>query len=280
MTSDAKVGLLLGLVFVVIIAFLINGLPDLLGSNEAEQPVSTAISNSHTTTLVIGEQARQAGQQVLGPDPTEELAPRQVSIAEASEIDPRFSDNPPSASNPGGSISRRIPTGTPTTTSQTGSSAGGYYVVRPGDNLAEIAKKFYGPEKGNKHENVKRIYEANKQTLPSPDKIKSGQKLLIPALSVTQRAPKNVKDAQKMGLFEKIASIPDAWKKAGRNESRPEPPRQNRVYVVQPKDTLWNIAAKYLGSGHKYRQIVELNKDKLSDPGDIEEGMRLTLPPK
>ena len=30
MTSDAKVGLLLGLVFIVIIAFLINGLPNIL----------------------------------------------------------------------------------------------------------------------------------------------------------------------------------------------------------------------------------------------------------
>ncbi len=49
------------------------------------------------------------------------------------------------------------------------------YEVAPGDNLSKIAKKFYGD--ANK---FKKIFEANKDQLSDPDKIKVGQKLKIP----------------------------------------------------------------------------------------------------
>ncbi|GAI90509.1 unnamed protein product, partial [marine sediment metagenome] len=50
MTSDAKIGLLLGLVFIFIIAFLINGLPSFNGRN-----------NSELTTNVVGLQNNPTG---------------------------------------------------------------------------------------------------------------------------------------------------------------------------------------------------------------------------
>ncbi len=49
------------------------------------------------------------------------------------------------------------------------------YEVVAGDNLSKIAKKFYGD--ANKYT---KIFEANKDTLKDPDKIKVGQKLRIP----------------------------------------------------------------------------------------------------
>ena len=49
------------------------------------------------------------------------------------------------------------------------------YEVAPGDNLSKIAKKFYGD--ANQY---RKIFEANKDTLSDPDKIKVGQKLRIP----------------------------------------------------------------------------------------------------
>jgi len=49
------------------------------------------------------------------------------------------------------------------------------YEVAPGDNLSRIAKKFYGdPNK------FRKIFDANKDQLSDPDKIKVGQKLRIP----------------------------------------------------------------------------------------------------
>ncbi len=49
------------------------------------------------------------------------------------------------------------------------------YEVVGGDTLSKIAKKFYGD--ANKY---MKIFEANKDQLQDPDKIKVGQKLRIP----------------------------------------------------------------------------------------------------
>ncbi len=58
------------------------------------------------------------------------------------------------------------------------------YKVQENDTLQKISQKFYGTmHKWNK------IYEANKDRLRGPDKIKPGQILKIPADSKTQPAP-------------------------------------------------------------------------------------------
>ena len=49
------------------------------------------------------------------------------------------------------------------------------YKVAAGDSLSKIAKNFYG----NASQYMK-IFEANKDTLSDPDKIKVGQELVIP----------------------------------------------------------------------------------------------------
>ena len=49
------------------------------------------------------------------------------------------------------------------------------YQVVSGDTLSKIAKKFYGD--ANKY---MKIFEANKDQLSDPDKIKAGQTLKIP----------------------------------------------------------------------------------------------------
>lgn len=49
------------------------------------------------------------------------------------------------------------------------------YVVKSGDTLSKIAKQFYG-DAGQ----YMKIFNANKDTLSDPDKIKVGQELVIP----------------------------------------------------------------------------------------------------
>ncbi|MBP7676225.1 MAG: LysM peptidoglycan-binding domain-containing protein [Thermoanaerobaculia bacterium] len=53
--------------------------------------------------------------------------------------------------------------------------AGKVHVVEKGDTLSAIAKKYYG--KANAY---MKIFEANKDVLTDPDKIKPGQRLRIP----------------------------------------------------------------------------------------------------
>jgi nucleoid-associated protein YgaU len=54
-------------------------------------------------------------------------------------------------------------------------SAARTYTVQPGDSLSKISKQFYGDP--NKYMN---IFDANKDKLSDPDKIKAGTELVIP----------------------------------------------------------------------------------------------------
>lgn len=63
-------------------------------------------------------------------------------------------------------------------------AAGQQYTVQPNDTLQKISRKFYG----TMHKWA-RIYEANKDSLKAPDKIKPGQVLKIPADISPQPAP-------------------------------------------------------------------------------------------
>ncbi len=49
------------------------------------------------------------------------------------------------------------------------------YTVQPGDSLSKISKQFYGDANA-----YMRIFEANRDKLSDPDKIKPGQQLTIP----------------------------------------------------------------------------------------------------
>jgi 5'-nucleotidase/UDP-sugar diphosphatase len=55
------------------------------------------------------------------------------------------------------------------------SAAGRTYIVQKGDTLYKIAKKFYGD--GSKW---KKIWEANRNRVPDPNRLKEGTRLIIP----------------------------------------------------------------------------------------------------
>ena len=75
MTADAKVGLLLGLVFIVIIAFLINGLPKVLERGTMETLNSPVIQESGDDSLVLPSEVARVLDPALHPAP-EHLEPR------------------------------------------------------------------------------------------------------------------------------------------------------------------------------------------------------------
>ncbi|QDT98084.1 LysM peptidoglycan-binding domain-containing protein [Gimesia aquarii] len=63
-------------------------------------------------------------------------------------------------------------------------------------------------------------------------------------------------------------------------ESRPQEPNRPsiRIHTVKSGETLSEIAIRYLGSSKKYREIFNLNRDRLRSPNDIREGMKLRIP--
>ena len=63
-----------------------------------------------------------------------------------------------------------------------------------------------------------------------------------------------------------------------------KPPRETTSapkaanYTVKSGDCLWNIAKKQLGDGSRWKEIYELNKDKIKNPNLIYPDQSLTLP--
>ena len=49
-------------------------------------------------------------------------------------------------------------------------------------------------------------------------------------------------------------------------------------YVVQKGDSLWKIADEELGSGYRWKEIYDLNTDRIGDPNLILPGQELELP--
>lgn len=53
---------------------------------------------------------------------------------------------------------------------------------------------------------------------------------------------------------------------------------ETREYTIQKGDTLWKIAQKELGGGHRWKYLYELNKDVIKDPNKLKPGKKIIIP--
>jgi len=354
MTSDAKIGLLLGLVFIFVIAFIINGLPNLRPQQATRADVSTEISFP-TEEMGVAGNAQQAQADLdwkalvdqqeravptpeagvepstsAGETPTQAAQPadgqeiryvsplpriNQISQGIEALVDhltaglqnpreqvttvnmdtprpatgqPEGSERPTAAQVPPARSEIRLPetvtrtaepprpsatTGQPPATLPR--AAGIVTVVGDGESLSSVAKRMYGPEEGNKYANIQRIFEANRDVLPSIHEVKSGQKLVIPALPPRALNPDSPSDVLKRELFEKVRAIGERAA-----AQTPVPSGASRWYTVQEGDSLWKIASSQLGAGARYEEILKLNADVLKDAAKVAPGMKIRLPVK
>ena len=280
MTSDTKIGLLLGLVFIFVIAFLINGVPGVpMGRVSNELTHNMAFSGADTQR--IGENVRQVGKQMAPPLPRSVgqggfgfRGPRAGSLPDTSII--RSTAPIPSdlakrvervlgenraqkqaeeiAKAQGlGDVTRSVPPRT--------------YIVKSGDILDTIAVKWYGDREGNVQATRDRLYAANRHRLSSPNELQIGQELIIPLLK--SAAPESLQRVTRA-----VGGVGDP-----RPDDRPKTEKTSRrSYKVEDGDSLWKIAAKLLGDGNRYSDILRLNKSQLGNTDKVHPGMRLRLP--
>ncbi len=268
MTADAKIGLLLSFVFIIIIAFLINGLPDFFESASAQEGLTTSIGNFDSGQSDLSDQAEAVVKAINSTESARQRRRIEQPAENATEI--RFRRQLPA---------KVVAVGAQPTRQQvnnyTGTRRPDSYVVQSGDNLAVIAMKVYGAQIGNKRSIVNRIFEANRGILGSPDEIAVGQKLAIPSLGPAGKNNGAKRVIAATSLLGKVKKF------AGRNiaavKNAVSKPKQ---YVVQSGDSLWQIADKFLGDGNRYYEIVELNGDIIADVEEIAVGMHLKLPPR
>ena len=184
MSSDAKIGLLLGLGFIFIIAFVINGLPSFrkdAGSNE----LTVKMVGLQNNPAALAARERRAGG-VLN-----QIRPKQHSVGVQSRPganqDIRFE-----AALPGSTSSketrraksigerhfsaRRGKASRRSTTAGAGTGPSEQYVVRQGDSLWRIAAKQFGD--GSRY---REIAELNADILEDEDFLSVGMRLKLPA---------------------------------------------------------------------------------------------------
>jgi nucleoid-associated protein YgaU len=58
------------------------------------------------------------------------------------------------------------------------------------------------------------------------------------------------------------------------------PAPAGNTYTVQKGDTLWSIAQRFLGDGHRWREIIDVNPGLDPDPSKLKVGQVIVLPPK
>lgn len=123
-------------------------------------------------------------------------------------------------------------------------SFGEIYVVKEGDLLGTISAKVYGTSK-----HWRRILDANRDKLQSPDGLSTGMKLKIPALKGPKRQPETRKETKA------------------------------RIYVVKKREMLSRISTKVYGTAREWRRIFDANRRKLRRPSSVYAGMKLVIPP-
>ena len=300
MTSEAKIGLLLGLVFIFLIAFIINGIP-LLHKDTNNNKLSNNMVSLENTPPGLAAKERRIRQAFESTEPVAQKQPTSQPQAEVNNSPAAtvLSSTPsiPVATNPSETTkavsvqplaasveeteNKVDSTAASTELGRTSSpqvkpsesASQAVYIVTEGDSLGSIAKKVYGSQHGNEKNNTTRIFQANRNVLQSPDEIYIGQKLVIPLLADSQPDKNKLEKLSRPTLLEKVKSI--GQKNVTTDLSRPE---GNRSYTVQEGDSLWQIATKQLGDGNRYEEIVELNADILESEDNLAVGMSLKLP--
>lgn len=259
MTADAKVGLLLGLFFIVIIAFLVNGLPNFI-HEENPTPVDAMITTPTQADMELGRSVPEAVHQLYRSretDPPQKTVvlgspPSQVDVPES--IPPDRQDNPLIV----------VPEVADVPKVRT-------HIVKSGETLPVIASIYYGEEHGNRRVVVQKLYEANTDVLKSPDRVFVDDKLVVPlTLDGLLNPSKKVVEAPDASntLLKKFTHL---LEHVGEEDSR-----SVSEYVVQEDDSLWSIAQQQLGNGNRYKEIARLNRIK--DVDSVAVGSRLKLP--
>jgi len=285
MTRDVKIGLLLGLTFIFMIAFVINGLPSFRGdSNEMTKTMvkfpnkQPGIGANERDFIIWADSIEKQPFRVDNPlmDEPEryriDLPQGPVGIKGNNASSLNYSDTVKMVTPRRNENERTNVRKTETVNPKPALPK--IYVVADGDNLALIAQKYYGDVEGNKRANIMRIFEANRNLLKAPDEIQVGQKLIIPPLRSSAPGKETSNSGLANSFFEKVKSI-------GREHlslNKPGPAKKGKLYTVRDGDSLWKIAANQLGDGSRYMEVAKLNDDVLSDEDSLSVGMTLKMP--
>lgn len=268
MTRETRIGLLIGLGFVVVFGLVLSELTT--PESAAVAPASDKINLTPKHTYVIDETRGASGERTVrisrggiaaesrddrrGAAP----APRRTGAAPA----PRRRSTPPAHA----ARIRRAPT-----------ARIARYAVQRGDTLIGIARKVYGPAHEQQY---RRIFQANRRILSDESTVSPGQVLVIPPLSDNSPAsgrPAGTPAETRQPPRHVETNLTDVPRPVAAAITR----RPNeRVYVVKRGDSLPEIAYIFYSddSRRSVMKIYDANEAKLRGMAHLPPGMTLVIP--
>ena len=138
------------------------------------------------------------------------------------------------------------------------------------DFATDLGKKLFGDD----DDPAEKIQEHIEEDNPGVEDLK---------IEVEDGVAKVSGKAKDQSIFEKailMAGNVFGIKEVKADELEVEQPSEAKVeyYVIEKGDTLWAIATKYLGSGNRYPEIFEANKEVIKDPDLIYPGQKIRIP--
>ncbi|MBN2180649.1 MAG: LysM peptidoglycan-binding domain-containing protein [Sedimentisphaerales bacterium] len=314
MTSDAKIGLLLGLVFIFIIAFVINGLPrfrNAVGNSGQAQ----SIVDPQNESLAIGQRERRAQevfdwQEQFESEPAQDLQPdvQDNSFVADFGFEQPYDNEYVSAEEPEPPVEVALNYETPDNIRY-------QMPLTPNASVIEN-RRFDEPSNLNRNstpeENIRHTPTERQQPVqtsrPKTYVVKEGDgnlsniakkcygeiegNRLVNVNRIFEANRNILKSADEIFVGQKLIIPPLPVSRQNSTENRSVFSNQlfervnsvggrsdtGRWYVVKEDDSLWKIAAEQLGNGSRYTEISKLNADILADEDDLDPGMRLQLP--
>lgn len=132
------------------------------------------------------------------------------------------------------------------------------HYVKPGESLWQIADRYLGDGK-----HWRQIAKANADHVDKNNNVAAGVRLVIPSGAALAEAQRDREDA-------------DASSRA--IDVTPRGGEVPTLYTVKSGDTLGRIARNTLGDAGRYREIYELNRDRMRDANTVVPGMKLKIP--
>jgi peptidoglycan-associated lipoprotein len=103
------------------------------------------------------------------------------------------------------------------------------------------------------------IAEVEEIMLPTPERGKVAE--------VSSAIPEGVKEVEEGKYVEEREETVESEVKVSTKE-----------YTIKKGDSLWKIAEKELGSGHRWKYLYELNKDKIKNHSKLKPGQKIIIP--
>jgi nucleoid-associated protein YgaU len=250
MTSDAKIGLLLGLIFIFIIAFVINGLPSL-------RPPLSKVGAATTVMPDDGLRGIDSGAGEAVGNWSDWLEPQETT-----------GDPAPAATQAPRSVAQQLPSGEP---AQTPAAEGEDERIRSSHSLENLVRNYLAP-----------IVQPDQGSMTDADQARPAQETAAatpPPVATARQARPESRPVEPAPRVEPRELPPPAAV-----VSRPANLPGSLSYVVVEGDTLPAIAKKMYGPEEGNRlanieRIFQANQGILKSPDLVIVGQKLIIPP-